>query len=1221
MSLEPGARLLTDRFELFQRLSEEVDAGMPSQSWEAVDDGGSPYLVKAWPYDGDEPDDVQRALWDAELRTMYRLGSSPGADSALVTLRDAGVDRAARCFVMVLKTPGFESLAEALAERTQHPELVDTSPRARRDVWIALARIAAGLRLLHEQHVLHRNVCAESLFINAQDGLSSLRLGGFEWTVRLGVPASAPAPTTWSTPPERLAGVSSGWSLEDDWFGFGVVAARCLVELEKLQDNDPPVRHTRTLRAVESQSRGFSELERDLVMHLIAADPRERLTRAFEIERRIADIIATLDQLALHGGEDEKPLILSVDPNSRDLVDAAREAGFQPDPANVSGAFNPHDVEHVARLMRFLRDDLSDGQLHAVARRPFLLLVGRQMIVRVVQLERRDTATRTRTLTWDAARCSGPGELRVAEPAAAAVRDLPRGRLAPMAALDVLRSPRVVDEASSWESVMPRIDTGEQLRADLARFHEFLRCTNQIELLLRDAEIFAYEIVEGPHQENGFDLIRISEIPRQRLPSDFASPRAMAEFLEQERETGKRGANLVILSEPEDESLSPRRVEEPEHWAIVSISAADQTVTLRRARTSGSGPSAPVRGLLRTYGTYGQISLVRRRKKAIDRLGSHSFLLRSLSAPGQVYMDTGGSTIPIALDPEMVDEPKRAAIDDILRVRPIYSLQGPPGTGKTTLVAWLVREILADDPVAQILVTAQAHGAVDVLREKVAEEAYSGESDRQRPLAVRLRRDDADADTAVGVSTESDSVEGLALRILTHAKDTLVARPSLSEIERRWLASATDTINAIRSKGTAGAAPDFCELVKRGCHLIYCTTSAGELESLADMTLSFDWSIVEEAGKAHGFDLALPLQAGHRWLLIGDHKQLPPYRFEDYVDAVANLEAVVAALWALPERAGGLVDVEWLLSWRERSLDERAELTTFVNHWLKTFERVFEECKVARGAPQLTSGSSNGAAAGQIIGQHRMHPTIGRLISETYYDGALVNQTVDESGRPLPKVMHPFTVPDQLVGRAVVWLDLPAAFDGGPAEQGPAQGLPRYTNPAEVDALASLFASMRRAPGDTAACDLAVLSPYNRQVAALRRGLRNQLPQGVTLRPTRRRDEPDITADVAHSVDSFQGNQAHVIAVSLVRNNSYPAGQGLGFLSDPSRMNVLLSRAECLLILVGSFEFFKRQVALVDPDDRFAPLRHLRRVVDLMEEWFDAGDAVRLPADSQPVRR
>jgi len=57
-------------------------------------------------------------------------------------------------------------------------------------------------------------------------------------------------------------------------------------------------------------------------------------------------------------------------------------------------------------------------------------------------------------------------------------------------------------------------------------------------------------------------------------------------------------------------------------------------------------------------------------------------------------------------------------------------------------------------------------------------------------------------------------------------------------------------------------------------------------------------AILEEAGKAHSFDLALPLQAGHRWLLIGDHHQLPPYRFDHYWRAIENLPATVAALRA-----------------------------------------------------------------------------------------------------------------------------------------------------------------------------------------------------------------------------------------------------------------------------------------------------------------------------------
>jgi hypothetical protein len=50
-------------------------------------------------------------------------------------------------------------------------------------------------------------------------------------------------------------------------------------------------------------------------------------------------------------------------------------------------------------------------------------------------------------------------------------------------------------------------------------------------------------------------------------------------------------------------------------------------------------------------------------------------------------------------------------------------------------------------------------------------------------------------------------------------------------------------------------------------------------------------------------------------------------------------------------------------------------------------------------------------------------------------------------------------------------------------------------------------------------------------------------------------------------VDNFQGEQADVVIVSLVRSNT---GHQLGFLKQPQRINVLLSRARHGLILLGN---------------------------------------------------
>jgi hypothetical protein len=94
-------------------------------------------------------------------------------------------------------------------------------------------------------------------------------------------------------------------------------------------------------------------------------------------------------------------------------------------------------------------------------------------------------------------------------------------------------------------------------------------------------------------------------------------------------------------------------------------------------------------------------------------------------------------------------------------------------------------------------------------------------------------------------------------------------------------------------------------------------------------------------------------------------------------------------------------------------------------------------------------------------------------------------------------------------------------------------------------------------------------------------------------------------------VDSFQGNQADIIIVSLVRNNDRLA---LGFLEEPSRLNVLLSRAERLLVLVGSWDFFYNQVSTVRIQNEMDSLWFLKKALTVLEENFENKRAVFIPA-------
>ncbi|KAH6653536.1 AAA domain-containing protein, partial [Truncatella angustata] len=77
--------------------------------------------------------------------------------------------------------------------------------------------------------------------------------------------------------------------------------------------------------------------------------------------------------------------------------------------------------------------------------------------------------------------------------------------------------------------------------------------------------------------------------------------------------------------------------------------------------------------------------------------------------------------------------------------------------------------------------------------------------------------------------------------------------------------------------------------------------------------------------------------------------------------------------------------------------------------------------------------------------------------------------------------------------------------------------------------------------------DIAVITPYLGQLHQLRR-----LMQSIIRLAT---------------VDNFQGEEAKVVVVSLVRSNQQ---NKCGFLSTPNRINVLLSRAQHGMYLIGN---------------------------------------------------
>lgn len=162
--------------------------------------------------------------------------------------------------------------------------------------------------------------------------------------------------------------------------------------------------------------------------------------------------------------------------------------------------------------------------------------------------------------------------------------------------------------------------------------------------------------------------------------------------------------------------------------------------------------------------------------------------------------------------------------------------------------------------------------------------------------------------------------------------------------------------------------------------------------------------------------------------------------------------------------------------------------------------------------------------------QHRMHERIMRFPSDALYGGRLR--------------AHPAVAGHHLDGAPLEVIDTA----GRGFEDEAKEGSDSKRNPGEA-ALAAAEVERILALG-VAPADVAVISPYDAQVALLRGLLEGPLEQGLEI----------------DTVDGFQGREKEAVVVSLVRSN---ADGEVGFLADVRRMNVALTRARKKLVVVG----------------------------------------------------
>jgi predicted RecB family nuclease len=161
----------------------------------------------------------------------------------------------------------------------------------------------------------------------------------------------------------------------------------------------------------------------------------------------------------------------------------------------------------------------------------------------------------------------------------------------------------------------------------------------------------------------------------------------------------------------------------------------------------------------------------------------------------------------------------------------------------------------------------------------------------------------------------------------------------------------------------------------------------------------------------------------------------------------------------------------------------------------------------------------------------RMHPEVCRFVSDAFYEGRLGS---------IPECAERTTSD----GVGVRWLDV--AHDGNSVD-----------SEEEAEAIATEIerlvrhtfreGQVERSLGHR---DVMVVAPYNAQV----RLLRERLPAGVEV----------------GTVDKFQGREAAVVFYSMASSSGEDVPRGLDFLMSRNRLNVAVSRAQCLAYVACS---------------------------------------------------
>lgn len=1098
-------------------------------------------------------------LWEQEVRVLLRISAI--GHPALPRILDGSYDEE-------------NDIAFVVTEAAEHnlaaPDALPFLRKQPAECVRHLGLLADALAVLHGQGLMHRNLWPGSIDVIEErqgSGKLRLRLARFEMSALVGNLLRRVTPDAHEGdeevrrlylgqgsralayfPPERIAFLYPGGQADmletdrSDVFGLGVMAWEWFIEplpkelIPELSDGQeevpvwPDALRTHVTAAI-TRSKLPARLQ-DLLRGMLDPDPRTRLTSAQiveEVTRRYDALVAPWEVAAT----DTPHLVAFMPVESRDTV--WRWEWVDRDPAEPDGRIE---------LAQFLEAELRGAELvyspdgadpyvrggdREAKRRARYVLLGRRGSWFCVPFEDRSPFGGTREAL---------DEILLIKYVAKRIGTRPLDAMPfrrHVSSLDVVPwdvgRPALDDRRRgrpSWAPMLEavRVDAPKpEWQTTFERAFEWFLDQQEVELLARQYPFIRCSDIGTARQvririDKDRDRLHVHR-HRTALFSLFASSAArrpsLGDFFDG---LESRDTPAVLEFFPDD---SGRPIWSRHGDAFMARRLDDDHIEIRRS--SGSLP-VPEKGWLRPKDDFGTERALARQRYARPEFLEAKSLLAQLHTPKTIkgfrhrWRDAGRELRGGAED----------VVKDMLASQAFYALHGPPGTGKTTVAAHAVDAYLAAERGARILVSAQSNYALDNLALQIRKELAKRGIEF---LAIRVTS--PSGEEKVDRRLDDWRLDKLVPRVAQR-----IASACAQRLERR---TDPEPLRPILGRWKAAVETSHLELqdrIRRGANLVFATCSAATKRNV-DAVGSFgvyDWVIVEEAAKAWPTELAIPLVRGVRWTLIGDHKQLPAHR---------------------------RIEVEELLLECAESDDEdlrhHGESRVAYGKVFELFGSLFDG--ETRPIQERSRGPRGGLTAplGRLTLQFRMRRPIAEVVSRAFYpepgtqDGVGLPRGTLETD-PATEIDSGLRAPPQLAGRALVWLDTEGVEDCGDE--------PRWSNPGEARIVADLLWAMKPAlwsekirPDDE---PVAILTPYRDQIDLL---AQSSLPNGC---PSR-----------LFSVHEFQGREADIVVTSLVRDKVRGANprNNLGHLTQPELVNVLLSRARRLLVIVGRFKHFR----------------------------------------------